>query len=337
MRDVAELAGVSTQTVSAVINDKPGITEETRDRVQAAITQLGYRPQLTARSLRTGQTRTLALILTDVSSPVAGKMASAAEDFAYAAHYNLVLYNTHDDIEREAFTISSVIQRSVDGALFVSVHDESMGPQMLRAAGIPAVVIDRVPRRYDGPAVVLDNAGAGRVAAEHLLDQGHTRIAHIGGPTNVHIARERLAGYRQALKGRGLRAAGPVEAARDWRIESGYEAMQRLLRNGPGFTAVFAAGDLLAIGAMRALREAGLRVPEDVSVVGIDDIDIAAFLWPPLTTVSQSIAQMATLGVQLLLDVLAGKEVPRRTVIEPRLIVRESTAPPASGRTPGGG
>jgi LacI family transcriptional regulator len=255
-------------------------------------------------------------------------MASTAEDYAYAARYNLVLYNTHDDIERERFYISSVIQRSVDGALFVSAQDESTGPQMLRAAGIPAVVIDRVPRDYDGPAVLLDNTGAGRMAGEHLLSLGHTHIVHVGGPTNVHIARERLAGFRQALKARDVQANRPAEAAGDWRIESGYAAMQDLLRRNQGFTAVFAAGDLLAIGAMRALREAGLRVPEDVSVMGIDDIDIAAFLWPPLTTVSQSIAHMATLGVQLLLDILEDKEVPGRTVIEPRLIVRESTAPP---------
>jgi DNA-binding LacI/PurR family transcriptional regulator len=183
--------------------------------------------------------------------------------------------------------------------------------------------------------VVLDNTGAGRVAAEHLLGLGHTRIVHIGGPTNVHIARERLAGFRQALRGRHLQANPPAEAAPDWRIESGYTAMQNLLRRDRGFTAVFAAGDLLAIGAMRALREAGWRVPEDISVIGIDDIDIAGFLWPPLTTVSQSIAHMATLGVQLLLDILEGKEVPGRTVIEPRLIVRESTAPPPTAAATG--
>jgi len=328
MKDVAEMAGVSKQTVSAVINDKPGITGETRHRVQAAIDQLGYRPLLTARSLRTGQTRTIALILADVSSPVAGKMASAAEDYAYAARYNLVLYNTHDDVERERFYISSVIQRSVDGALFVSAQDNSTGPQMLQAAGIPAVVIDRVPRSYSGPTVVLDNIGAGRTAGEHVANLGHRRTAHIGGPSNVHIARERLAGFRQVLEASGSGSISAAETAQDWRIESGYEAMQRLLRGCREFTAVFAAGDLLAIGAMRALREARLRVPDDVSVIGIDDIDIAAFLWPPLTTVCQSIAHMATVGVQLLLDILQGKEVPGQTVIEPRLILRESPAPP---------
>jgi DNA-binding LacI/PurR family transcriptional regulator len=190
MRDVAKMAGVSKQTLSAVINDKPGITGETRDLVRAAIDLLGYRPLLTACSLRTGQTRTIALILADVSSPVTGKMASAAEDYAYAAHYNLVLYNTHEDIERERFYISSVIQRSVDGALFVSAQDESTGRRMLHAAGIPVVVIYRVPRSYSGPTVVLDNLGAGQTASEHLLSLGHERVAHVGGsPQRPHRPR----------------------------------------------------------------------------------------------------------------------------------------------------
>lgn len=327
MQDVADLINVSKQTVSAVLNNKPGITEETRARVLAAVAQVNYRTDLRARSLRTGRTNTLALVVTDVSNPIMGKMASAAEERVYAEHYNLVLYNTHDDLDRERFSIDSILQRGVDGVMFVSARDESTAFGKLRAADIPAVVVDRVPQSYQGPAVVLDNFAAGELAASHLTGLGHTRCVHIGGPQGVHIARERLEGFRRGLARRGLTPAA-VERAEDWHLENGYHAMRRLLDNGAGeFSAVFCAGDLIAVGAMRALREAGRRVPEQVSVVGLDNLDIAAFVAPPLTTVSQPTARMATLGVELLLDLLAGREPEaERILIAPELVVRESTA-----------
>lgn len=328
MQDVAAAVNVSKQTVSAVVNSKPGITAETRARVWAAVERLGYQMDLTARSLRTGRTRTIALIVTDVSNPVAGQMATSAEETTYAERYNLILYNTHDDLARESFYVDAIIQRSVDGVVFISARDESTALEKLEVAGIPAVVIDRVPQSYHGPAVVLDNARAGRLAAEHLLALGHTRFAHVGGPESVHIARERLSGFRSALADASIRQLA-IEPAKGWRIQDGYAALQRLLAWHTDFTALFCAGDQLAIGAMRALREVGKDIPDDVSVVGVDDIDLASFLSPPLTTVSQSIGEMATLGVRLLLAMLEGQEPsPPRIVIEPALVLRRSTAPP---------
>ncbi len=327
MQDVANLSSVSKQTVSAVINGKPGITEETRVRVLAAIEQINYRMDLTARSLRTGRTHTVALLITDISSPVLSTMASAAEERLYAQNYNLVLYNTHDDLERERFYVDSILQRSVDGVLFVSAWDESTALAKLQAAGIPIVVVDRVPQNYAGPAIVLDNMLAGRLAAQHLLALGHQRMAHIGGPAEVHIARERLNGFQSTLAEHGIDSL-TVERADDWHVESGCAAMQRLLACNAGFTAVLCAGDLLAIGAMHALRSAGCAIPTDVSIMGIDDIELAAYLWPPLTTISQSISQMAVLGVDMLLAQLAGTPPePPRVQITPELVVRQSTAP----------
>lgn len=326
MQDVADLSGVSKQTVSAVINDKPGITAETRARVLAAIQQVNYRMDLRARSLRTGRTHTVALIVTDVSSPVFGKIANAAEELVYAEQYNLVLFNTHDDLERERFYIDSILQRAVDGVMFVSASDDSTALEKLEAAGIPVVVVDRVPQNYHGPAVVLDNVHAGRLAAEHLLQLGHTRCAHISGPGEVHIARERLEGFRQVLAHNGVEQIDVVETD-DWRLESGHAAAERLLARGSAMTAVFCGGDLLAMGAMRAFEDAGRRIPADLSIISIDNIDLAAYVSPPLTTISQSLVQMATMGVQLLFDLLAGNEPDvQRIVIEPQLIVRRSTA-----------
>lgn len=334
MQDVADLLNVSKQTVSAVINNKPGITPATRARVFAAIEQVNYRMDWTARSLRTGRTHTVAIVVTDVASPVVGAVASAAEQRLYAERYNLILYNTHDDLEREAFSVDSIVQRSVDGVLFVSARDESTALEAVEAVGIPVVVIDRVPQSYRGAAVVLDNMAAGQMAVEHLASLGHVHCAHIGGPAHVHIARERLEGFHAGIKNHRL-PAPQIEAADDWHVQSGYAAMRRMLARSQGrgstsqglaFSAVFCAGDLLALGAMRALSEAGLRIPADVSMMGLDDIDIAAYLTPPLTTISQSAEHMATLGVEVLLDLLAGREPPAvRTVIEPRLVVRGST------------
>jgi DNA-binding LacI/PurR family transcriptional regulator len=329
MQDVADLLHVSKQTVSAVVNNKPGITEETRARVLDAIAQVNYRTDLRARSLRTGRTHSLAFVVADISSPVAGAMANAADERAYADHYSLVLYNTHDDLQREQFSIDSILQRAVDGVMFVSARDQSTAVAKLDTAGIPMVVIDRVPSDYVGAAVVLDNIAAGRMAAEHLLELGHRECAHIGRPRDTHIARERLDGYCDALQAAG--APGPaVELADDWHLSSGYDAMRKLLDRGAAFSAVYCAGDQLALGAMRALREAGIRIPEQVSVVGTDDIEYAAYFEPPLTTVRQPIEAMATQGLELLLNLLSGEEsTAKRIVVEPQLVVRASTAPPA--------
>lgn len=334
MREVAALAGVSVQTVSAVVNDKPGITEETTGRVREVIRQLGYRPDYTARSLRSGRRRTIALFVSNVANSVLGRMASAAEDYAYANDYNLVLYNTHDDAEREMAYVNIAAQRSVDGVLFVAANQPHRGTDILAAAGIPAVIIDRIPEGYAGPTVGLDNIRAGQLAAEHLLGLGHTRLAHIAAPAGQRLSRERRLGFIQTIERAGI-AAGDVmlESVEDFGCRPGYDAMQRLLRCPTVPTAVFAATDLTAIGAMHAIREVGLSVPCDISVVGLDNVDVAAFQNPPLTTIRQFLSQLAELGVEMLLDLLAGKTPsPAQVVIEPALVIRQSTAAPRAER-----
>jgi DNA-binding LacI/PurR family transcriptional regulator len=329
MKDVAEMVGVSKQTVSAVINNKPGITRETRDRVLAAIEELGYRPDSVARSLATGRTHTIAFIASDVSAPFIGRLAVAAEDYAYSCGYSLVLYNTHDDMEREAAHFTAAVQRGVDGVLFISATDQNAGLENLQATGTPTVALDRVPVPYSGPSVALDNLKTGRLAAEHLLSLGHTRIAHIAGPLIVQMSRDRLQGIQQALEAQGAMSGLCVEVAETWDYQAGYDAAQRILAKGLNPTAVFAAGDALAIGAIRAIREMDLHVPQDISMIGVDDLDSAPFQNPPLTTIRQSITELAVLGLQLLFDLLDG-EKPKQTnnVMEPDLIVRQSTSPP---------
>jgi DNA-binding LacI/PurR family transcriptional regulator len=327
MRDVAELAGVSKQTVSTVLNGRPGISAETQARILQAVDTLGYRLDKVASSLRTGRTRTIALLVSDISSPFIARLAVAAEDCANRAGYSLVLHNTHDDVVREAAYFSVVIERKVDGVIFISAADKSPGLDLLRARGIPAVAIDRIPDPYSGPAVMLDNLKTGRLAAEHLLALGHIQLAHISGPPTVRMARDRWQGFQQTVAAQPHLPLPLVEVATGWDYADGFDAMQRVLAADRPLTALFAAGDALAIGAMRAIQDAGLRVPQDISVVGVDDIDSAAYQNPPLTTIRQSITELAQLGLQLLLDLLAGKEIhPSEIVMDPILVVRQSTA-----------
>lgn len=326
MKDVAQLAGVSIQTVSAVVNNKPDITAETRARVLAAVKQLNYQPDLLARSLRTRRTLTIALIVSNIASIAIAAMATAAEAHAHSFGYRMILYNTHNDVERETDYFKAAVQQRVDGVVFIAAMGRLGRLDILQAADIPTVAIDRVPDDYNGPAVMLDNVKAGRLAGDHLLDWGHRHLAHIGGPMKIRLARERLAGFQQALAARGLEPNSCAVEEGLFNCQHGYLAMQRLLAHQRRPTAVFAANDLMAIGAMRAVAEAGLRIPQDISIIGLDDIDVAAYQVPPLTTVRQPCDELATLGVQLLLDILAGKKLARsQIVVEPTLIVRQST------------
>lgn len=325
MKEVALRAGVSIQTVSAIINGKPGITRETTARVQAAIQELGYRPYSVARSLRTRQTHTFALIVTDINNPSFSTIASAAEDVAHSFGYNLVLHNTHDDPEREASYVSMVSQRWMDGVIFVATGDQMTSLEALSQAGIATVAIDRIPMGYSGPSVTLDNFAAGRLAGEHLVNLGHHRLAHISGPLNLLLARERQAGFQSVLQARGLPDAPALEG--DWTCASGYAAMKRFLGRPDQPGAIFCANDRMAIGAIQAAQESGYRVPEDLSVMGVDDIEVAAFQSPPLTTIRQSFLQMASLCVHLLIDLIEGKQPAKAQIlIEPTLVERKSTA-----------
>jgi LacI family transcriptional regulator len=332
MREVANLVGVSVQTISAVINDKPGITEETRERVRIAIAELGYHPFTVARSLRTRQTKTIALIVSDIANPSFATMASAAEDYARSYGYSLVVYNTHDKVEREASYIHTATMRWVDGVLLVAAQDQLTSLDRLREVGIPSVVIDRLPEGYSGPSVTLNNFKAGFIAAQHLISLGHSRIAHISGPLRLRLARERLEGFKEAMLNQGL-SAEMVFPGDDWSCNVGYHAMQAILSKAWLPTAIFAANDRMAIGAMQAAHKAGYHIPNDLSIVGLDDIELAAYQIPPLTTVRQSFTEIATQGVKTLLAILED-EIPQTTsiVLEPTLIIRQSTAPRGANR-----
>jgi LacI family transcriptional regulator len=328
MKDVAKMVGVSVQTVSAVINRKPGITKETSERVMNVVAKLGYRPFSVARSLRTHETRTIAMVVSDIANPSFAEMASAAEDYLHSLSYTLILYNTHDDNEREERYIQMASENWVDGMLIVSTRDRSDSLKGLDNANIPFVVMDRSPDN-SRPAVTLDNFRAGQMAAEHLLNLGHRSFAHISGPLRLQLARERQEGFVRTLHKSGAEDIATIESS-GWNCQDGYDAMKTLLsRSGTRPAALFAANDRNAIGAMLAAFDCGLNIPTDLSVIGLDDIELAAFQIPPLTTIRQSFSLLGTKAAKLLVDLINGVSTEgTEQTIEPELIVRKSTARP---------
>lgn len=326
MRDVAKHSGVSVQTVSHVVNRTGNISDETRHRVMQAIDELNYRRNPIARSMRTRQTRMIALIILDISNPVLSLIASTIESAAYEQDYHVLLYNTaHDPVREEAY-LNEIGSRRADGVIIVNtINRENM--TKFTAEGVPAVLIDSPFLASPMPVVSVDNSAGSYAATKHLIELGHRRIAHIAGSRDLGIALQREQSYAQALADSGLTYQRVVYAhSIQWGYESGYTAMRQLLMDDEPPTAVFAASDALAIGAYRALAEAGLRVPDDISVIGFDNIEASAFTTPPLTTVHQPFTELGHEAFSLLLAMLdGGVRQPSNVLLPAEIVYREST------------
>jgi DNA-binding LacI/PurR family transcriptional regulator len=326
MREVAQLAGVSIQTVSCVVNGTGSISVDTRSRVLLAIEQLNYRRDPIARSMRTGQTLLIALLVLDITNPVLSIIASAVEAAAYREGYNVILYNVREDVQREHNYLENIANRMVDGLIIVNAIDREHTYTLLQGSQIPCVLVDCLTQPTLA-SVRVDNFQGAYLATQHLIELGHRRIAHICGAPALEISRQRTTGYSQALADYQLDYQQVVPPLNDrWDYHSGYEAMQRLLESDLPPTAVFTASDQMAIGAYRALAESGYRIPQDMSVVGFDDIDAASFTTPLLTTIRQPFDRIAQEAFALLLKILNGPQ-PANTqiVLPPQLIIRQST------------
>ena len=330
MADVAARAGVSYQTVSRVLN-QPGIVRpETRDRVLAAIAETGYTPNRAARALKTTRSSQIGL-LTDGSSLFGpSETVTAIETAAREAGYSVLLTTVGSGAAGPAAETSpgsSLIGSGVDGILVVAAH-EGMQPVVAAAAStIPVLAVSaQSPASSDAAVVGVDQRLGARSVVEHLARTGVRSIAHLAGPSDWFDARARLDGFVEALEHQGL--DGVATAPGDWTPRSGYELTRELLASGPP-QALFAANDMMAIGALHALHEQGLRVPEDIAVVGFDDTDGAAYLTPSLTTVSQPFAELGRLALHRLLQLLEHPEEPGPppAALAPRLVARGSTRP----------
>jgi DNA-binding LacI/PurR family transcriptional regulator len=328
MTDVAKLAGVSHQTVSRVLNDHPNVREQTRLRVRAAITALGYRPNRAARVLATGTSQVIGFVSrsSTLFGPAATLAALAEEALQHGFAVNVESVRTLDR-RQVADAIGRLLDQRVAGLVVIAPVESANDALDDLPASIPLVNVDGDPRRPTGLVTVDQEAGA-YTATSHLLKAGHRTVWHVSGPGDWFDSQGRIAGWQRALTEAG--AEVPPLMPADWSAASGYRAGQILARMND-VTAVFAANDHLALGILRALHECGRRVPEDISVVGFDDVPEAEYFIPPLTTIRPDFEAVATASLDLLLaQIRRGQRLGDRRMITPTLVSRASVAPPAS-------
>jgi LacI family transcriptional regulator len=325
IREVAQTAGVSPTTVSHVINGTRFVSDAVRARVLNAIKRLGYRPNVLARSLRRGETRTIGLILPDSANPFFAKIGRGIEAAAFDLGYSVVLCNSEGNLSREQHYTEVLTKKQVDGIVFVAAGDRANSLSILLERALPFVLIDRDLPDVKADAVLGDNHQGGYLAARHLLALGHRRIGCISGPSNVTPSADRVTGYRQALSDADVPIEEPLIFRGDFHPETGWAAASELLRRPDAPTAIFACNDLMAIGVLRAAAELARRVPADLAVVGFDDIELAAFTEPRLTTVRQPTTEMGRRAVELLIDRIGSRDRPsRREIFPTTLTIRAS-------------
>jgi LacI family transcriptional regulator len=325
IRDVARDASVSTTTVSHVVNGTRFVEPETEERVRQAISRLGYRPNLLARSLRRQETHTIGLLVPDNSNPFFAEVARVIEDAGFTEGYSVILCNTDLSDAKQAAYLDVLLSKRVDGVLLVSSVAQREPLEQVLAAGIPVVVVDRDVPDLPVDQVLVANDEGGYLAGQYLARLGHRRIGCITGLNDETPSSGRVIGFRRALADAGIALPPEAIVRGNERYVGGEEAMAELLRRNLGLTAVFVFNDVMAIGALTALRRAHVPVPDAISVVGFDNIVQSAAMMPALTTVAQPVAELGQASIRLLLDRIAQPGEPRSRITLPtHLIERES-------------
>ncbi|MFO8034961.1 MAG: LacI family DNA-binding transcriptional regulator [Candidatus Bipolaricaulota bacterium] len=325
--DVAREAGVSRAAVSLALNGKPGVAADTRRRVVETATRLGYQPNAQAKGLAMRKTSTLGVVVPDISSPFYSDLIWGIDEEAAVHGHYLMLCTTIGRPSRERRYLRLLGEQRVDGIIVLTPRGDEHSIRAIQDHGFPLVVVDRdIQVADDIVEVLVDNYHGAVAAVEHLLNTGHRQVAYINGIPELQASQERLRGYRTALGEHGIPYRSDLVEEGGFSEEGGARAMERLLAAEPQLEAVFAASDMMAIGAIHALRRAGLAVPNDVSVVGFDDVPLAAHFSPSLTTVRQPIAEMGRIALRLLLELLRGEAVwERKMLLQTQLAVRDST------------
>ncbi len=330
LKEVAKRARVSIGTVSNVITGSVPVSAARRARVQEAIRKLGYQPDHVARSLRMRRTRMLGMVITDITNPFFAQMVRGAEDAAIKHNYLLLVVNTDDHVDRERQGLAVLQGRRVDGVLLVVAPARETPRHIAEtlAAGTPVVCLDRVPRGARVHSVTVDNTRGARQCVRHLLSQGHRRIAILTGSLWLQTARERLRGYKEALKQARVPIDSNLIQEGDFRVESGYALARQLLSRPRPPSALFTSNGLMAIGVLKAAAELRLRCPQDVAIATFDDLPVAEILRPTLTSVAQPAYLIGYKGAELLIQTIEAKKkpkVPVRIKLATELRVRESS------------
>jgi DNA-binding LacI/PurR family transcriptional regulator len=326
IKDIARLARVSHPTVSRALQNSPLVNADTAAKIRKIADETGYRASAVARGLVTRRTRTIGLVVTTVADPFASEVACGIEQAANDHGYAVFLASSNADPERERKVVQALAERRVDGIIVTSSRVGALYLPLLKKMNVPIVLVnDRYPGAFVYSVMIANQEGS-RAAAEHLIGLGHRRIAYVGDRQGYQSEAERLAGYREALAAAGIPFVDELAVEGDGRSEAAIEAMSGLLALAAPPTAVCCYNDMTALGAMRAIDARGLRVPEDVSVTGFDDLFFAANLQPPLTTVRQPMRRMGEMAMEVLFKLMSGEESVAQIKVEAELIVRGSTA-----------
>ena len=335
--DIAKLAGVSKATVSRVINERAeGVGAETRARVKAVIEAAGFQPSGVARGLATGKSRSVGLIIPDIANPFFPLIVRGLQDALRPRGYSLFLCDSDRDIDKEKEHVRVLLEKNVDGVVLSStISDCDCQLDLLDERAVPYVLLDRIiEARPEGAGVYVDNRKGARMAVDYLFAGGRSRLLFLNGPADLSLSKLRSRGVDDACRARGVDPAGVLRRNGDYSVASGESAVDALLaaatkaapRTAAPFDSIFAGNDMMAIGAMRAAKRRGLRIPEDLEVVGFDDVEPARLVDPPLTTVAQPAYRMGRESGELLLKLIEGKRPRKRTIVmDPVLVVRGTT------------
>jgi DNA-binding LacI/PurR family transcriptional regulator len=330
IKDIARAAKVSHATVSRALHNSPLVSPQTAERIRQIAREKGYRPSAVARSLVTKRTRTIGVVVTSIADPFIAEVVSGVEEVANDHGYSVFLANSNAEPDREVKVVHSFHERRVDGILVTASRVGALYMPLLNEMRVPTVLINNQHPGEFVHSVMIDNLSASRQATQHLVSLGHKRIAYIGDQFGFQSDTERFAGYRRALELADIDFLPELTAHGDGKADGGARAMESLLTLDALPTAVFCYNDMSALGALRAIHACGLRVPDDISVVGFDDLFIASYTSPPLTTISQPMRQMGRTAMEILLKLFSGSNSITNIKVQGQLIVRESTAPPRS-------
>ncbi len=334
IKDIAKAAGISHATVSRALHNHPAISKETVERVQQLAREMGYIPSQAARSLKTRHSHALGVIVSNIDDPFWGEVLYSIDEVCRAANYSLFIMTTHRDKEREKEVVQTLVQRGVDGVILCAPQFSEKQSQLIKSYGLPMVIVNN-EGSVDSPYLVFnDDINGIRLAARHLIELGHRRIAFLGNAVGGRTTAEREKGFRQELRDSGVAVLEEyIRLTESETLAAGFNGARELLAIDPRPTAIVCYNDVLAIGVYSAVTQAGLRIPDDISITGFDDISVAAYLVPPLTTIRQHKAELGSVAANMMLEVLARKEEgiedlePRRVNLPNELLVRASTKP----------
>ncbi|HCE2129804.1 transcriptional repressor PurR [Vibrio parahaemolyticus] len=327
MKDIAKLAGVSTSTVSHVINKTRFVSEEISERVNNAAKELNYyAPSALARSLKVNRTKTIGMLVTTSTNPFFGEVVKGVERSCYHKGYSLILCNTEGDNERMRQSINTLLQKRVDGLILMCSSLEGERIDVFeRYPDIPVVVMDWGPMLFTSDKIQDNSLRGGYLAAKYLIDCGHTEIGCITGPLIKHQAQMRYEGYKRAMNEAGLEFNANWIIESDFECEGGYHAFKQMAERGTLPSSIFVSNDMMAMGVINAANELGIKVPDDLSIIGYDDIHIAKFMSPSLTTIHQPKYRLGQAAVETLVRRLDDKSNEAQVVqLEPTLVIRNS-------------